>query len=112
MLGGLASPFKWASPDSPLPPPTLSPVAYSGYSMMEIERVLRTTPAKVVFVLPRLLEFMFKSMQDYAFGLILGALDHKIWLRWGMLSLECDVELFVSNLELPPSFGVPLVDYA
>ena len=104
------SPFQWDALDSLLPP--LSPVAYSRFSMMEIEHLLRTAPARVAFVLPQLLEFMFKSMQEYAFGLILGALNRKIWLLWEIPCLECDVDLFASDLELPPSFGVPLMDYA
>ena len=80
--------------------------------MMELENVLRAAPARVVFFLPRLLELLFKSMPEYAFGLSLGALDRKIRMLWEMLSLVCDVEESAPDLDLPPSFGVPLVDYA
>ena len=51
-------------------------------------------------------------MHEYAFGVILGALDRKTWPLREMLSLECDVQFFVFGLELPPSFRVPLVHYA
>ena len=94
------------------PPPSPSPGAYSGYNMMEIETVLRSAPAKVVFVLPWVVRFMLKVLQEYAFCLILGALDRKAWMLWEMVSLEFDRALFKFALEMPPSFSVPLVYYA
>ena len=96
--------------DSPSPPYPLSRCLF--WVQHDGNRTCPQIYSWVVFVLPRLLEFMFKSMQEYAFGLILGVLDRKTWPLWGMLSLECDVELFVSDLELPPLSGVPLADYA
>ena len=80
--------------------------------MMEIENVLRSVPARVVFVLPRLLEFMFRALQEYAFGLIFGALDRKAWMLWEVLSLEFGDVLPHYALEMPPALVAPPVDYA
>ena len=60
---------------------------------------------KVETVLPRLLGFMFKALQEYAFGLIVGAHDRKVWMMRDALVLEFGDVLHVSFVNEAGPFG-------
>ena len=60
-------------------------VAYFVCTLMEICDALRSASAQAVCVLPLRLVALVRAQQEYAFGLLFGAVEHKDPLMWQFL---------------------------